>query len=100
MGSVGPVVAPFFLAYGLVKGAYIGTEAFGAAAMHLTKTVAYGRLALLDPNALLLGSALGLLMIAGSYVGKRVLDRLPAAWFVRIIEGVLLVAGIQLLVLG
>lgn len=100
LGSVGPVVAPFFLAHGLVKGAYIGTEAFGAAAMHLTKTVVYGRLALLDGAALLLGGALGLLMIAGSYLGKRVLDRLPAAWFARLIEAVLIVAGLQLLIVG
>jgi len=27
VGSVGPLMAPFFLAYGLGKGAYIGTEA-------------------------------------------------------------------------
>ena len=27
LGSVGPLTAPFFLAYGLVKDAYIGTEA-------------------------------------------------------------------------
>lgn len=100
LGSVGPVAAPFFLASGLVKGAYVGTEAFGAAAMHLTKTVAYGRLALLDAGALLLGSALGLLLIAGSYLGKRLLAWLPAPVFTRLIEGVLVVAGLQLLVFG
>lgn len=27
VGSVGPLMAPLFLAYGLVKGGYIGTEA-------------------------------------------------------------------------
>jgi len=27
LGSVGPLTAPFFLAYGLLRGAYIGTEA-------------------------------------------------------------------------
>jgi uncharacterized membrane protein YfcA len=100
LGSVGPMVAPFFLAYGLVKGAYIGTEALGAAALHLTKTAVYGRLALLDGTALLLGGGLGLLMIAGSYLGKRVLDRLPAVWFARLIEVVLIVAGLQLLIAG
>jgi hypothetical protein len=30
VGSVGPMVAPFFLARGLARGAYIGTEAASA----------------------------------------------------------------------
>ncbi len=36
LGSVGPLMAPFFLAAGLVKGAYIGTEAASTVVMHLT----------------------------------------------------------------
>ncbi|MGH7830024.1 MAG: sulfite exporter TauE/SafE family protein [Candidatus Binatia bacterium] len=31
LGSVGPIMIPFFLAYGLVKGALIGTEALATA---------------------------------------------------------------------
>jgi len=38
VGSVGP----FFLAFGLVEGAYIGTEAFTAVIMHVTKLTVYG----------------------------------------------------------
>lgn len=41
------VAAPFFLASRLVTGAYV----IGAAALHLTRTVAYGRLALLHAGA-------------------------------------------------
>jgi hypothetical protein len=33
-GSVGPLTGPFFLAYGLTRAAYIGTEAAGALTMH------------------------------------------------------------------
>ena len=47
VGSVGPVMAPFFLRAGLVKGAYIGTEAAATVVMHVTKLVAYGATALL-----------------------------------------------------
>jgi uncharacterized membrane protein YfcA len=100
LGSVGPVVAPFFLAYGLVGGAYVGTEALTALAMHLTKTAAYGRLSLLDGGALALGTALGVLLAAGSYIGKHLLDRLSPVRFARVIEIVLVVAGLQLLVFG
>lgn len=37
VGSVGPLMAPLFLAYGLVKGACIGTEACATVVMHLTR---------------------------------------------------------------
>ena len=47
LGSVGPLMAPFFLAYGLVKGAYIGTEALSTVVMHVTKLVAYRGAAML-----------------------------------------------------
>ena len=40
-GSVGPLMAPFFLAYGLVKGSYIGTEALATVVMHVVKLGAY-----------------------------------------------------------
>ena len=36
------MVAPFFLARGLVRGAYIGTEAASAVVMHFTKLVVFG----------------------------------------------------------
>ena len=44
--------------------------------------------------------ALGPIMVAGSFLGKHALDRLPEKAFVMIIEVVLLVSGITLLVGG
>jgi uncharacterized membrane protein YfcA len=93
VGSVGPLMAPFFLAYGLVKGAYIGTEALATVVMHVTKLVAYGGTAVLTPRAVAVGLALGPIMILGSYIGKRIVDRLPERVFVAIIELVLVGAG-------
>jgi len=92
-GSVGPFMAPFFLAYGLVKGAYIGTEALATVVMHVVKLGAYAGMAILTGRAAVAGLALGPIMIAGSYVGKRILDRLPEKVFVVIIELVLVGAG-------
>jgi uncharacterized membrane protein YfcA len=93
VGSVGPLMAPFFLAYGLVKGAYIGTEALATVVMHVIKLVAYGGTAVLTPRAVAVGLALGPIMILGSYLGKRIVDRLPERVFVAIIELVLVGAG-------
>lgn len=97
LGSVGPLMAPFFLAYGLVKGAYIGTEALSTVVMHLAKLIAYRESAVLPINAILDGLALGPIMVAGSFAGKRVVDRLPERVFVTIIDGTLLAAGLLFL---
>jgi uncharacterized membrane protein YfcA len=100
LGSVGPIMAPFFLAYGLVKGAYIGTEALSTVIMHVTKIVAYRQTAVLAWLGALIGLGLGPIMIFGSFLGKRIVDRLPERVFVAIIEAVLVVAGLLFLVRG
>ncbi|HEX2910121.1 MAG TPA: sulfite exporter TauE/SafE family protein [Chloroflexia bacterium] len=100
VGSVGPILAPFFLAYGLMRGAYIGTEALATVVMHVTKLVAYGGSAALTTKAAAVGLALGPLMMAGSYTGKRILERLPERFFIVLIEAVLIIAGLTLLVTG
>jgi uncharacterized protein len=100
LGSVGPIMAPFFLAYGLVKGAYIGTEALSTVVMHVTKLVAYRQTQVLTWAGVLIGLALGPIMVFGSWLGKRIVDRLPERVFVGIIETVLTVAGVLFLIRG
>lgn len=100
LGSVGPIMAPFFLAFGLVKGAYIGTEAMSTVVMHVTKLIAYRQASILTAPDMLIGLALGPLMILGSFLGKRILDRLPERIFVFLIEAVLVTAGLLFLVRG
>src|SRR6266581_9414828 len=100
VGSVGPLMAPFFLAYGLVKGAYIGTEALSTVVMHVTKLVAYQQTSILTRLDVLIGFALGPIMILGSFLGKRIVDRLPERVFVAIIEAVLVTAGLIFLIRG
>lgn len=100
VGVVGPFMAPFFLAYGLVRGAYIGTEALATVTMHVTKLSVYGGYSLIDLNVGLVGVAIGTVMFAGSYLGKRILNRLPAARFPLIIDAVLLAAGLLFVIRG
>ncbi|MFW6194896.1 MAG: sulfite exporter TauE/SafE family protein [Chloroflexota bacterium] len=100
VGMVGPFIAPFFLAYGLVKSAYVGTEALATVTMHVTKLGAYGSYDLLEPFILLAGLGIGAVMFAGSYIGRQLLDRVPERWFPYLIEGVLAVAGVLFLVRG
>ena len=93
-------MAPFFLAYGLVKGAYIGTEALSTVVMHITKLVAYRESSILTRLDVLIGLAIGPIMILGSFLGKRIVDRLPERVFIAIIEAVLVTAGLIFLIRG
>ncbi len=97
VGSVGPMMAPFFLAYGLVRGAYIGTEAMSTVAMHVTKLSVYGGFALLSSRTVLIGLAIGGIMFVGSYLGKRILAVVPEHVFPVIIDGALIAGGMLLL---
>jgi len=98
VGTVGPITAPFFLAYGLTKGAYIGTEAASALIMHCTKLVAYGIGDILDAQILLLGAALTPATVLGSWAGKRTVDRLSVPVFTALVEIGLVVAGLTFLI--
>ncbi|MBV1851358.1 sulfite exporter TauE/SafE family protein [Catellatospora tritici] len=98
LGSVGPLTAPFFLAYGLTRAAYIGTEAAAALTMHGAKLAGYGAGDLLTGRVLLLGAALTPATLAGAWVGRRIVDRVSERTFVRLVEAGLLVAGSLLLI--
>jgi uncharacterized membrane protein YfcA len=97
LGSVGPLTAPFFLAYGLTRAAYIGTEAAAALTMHLTKVAAYGAGDLLTVRVLLYGAALTPATLAGAWVGKQIVGRVSDRVFVILVEAGLVVAGLLFL---
>lgn len=100
LGSVGPLMAPFFLAYGLVKGAYIGTEALASLLMHIVKLVTYGGASLLTANGVLVGLLMGVGLIAGSYIGTRIVNRVSERAFVLLVEATLVIAGLRFLMTG
>jgi uncharacterized membrane protein YfcA len=100
LGSVGPLMAPFFLAYGLVRGAYIGTEALATVVMHVAKLIAYGQGALLPEASILAGLGIGPIMVLGSWTGKHIVDRLPERAFILLIEGTMTAAGLLFLIRG
>jgi len=98
VGSTGPLTAPFFLAAGLTRGAYIGTEAAAALSMHLPKLAAYGAGDLLTARVLLYGAALTPATVAGAWVGRRIVGRISDRAFVVLVEAGLVAAGLLFLV--
>ncbi|MCW5651641.1 MAG: sulfite exporter TauE/SafE family protein [Ramlibacter sp.] len=95
--STGPVNAPFFLAFGLVKGAYLSTEALGSLAVYMTKAITFRGLGALPWDAVLKGLIIGSAITVGSFLAKRVVLKLEPEKFRLLIEGLLLTAGLTLL---
>jgi uncharacterized membrane protein YfcA len=97
-GSAGPLGAAVFLSLGLAPTAYVASEAVTAVAMHIAKTVVYGRYALLDLQSVGAGLALGGAMILGSWTGRLLIQRLPTAAFGAAVELLLILSGVLLIV--
>ena len=97
-GGAGPFGASFFLAYGLRRGAFVGTMASGMTIINFVKIGVYGSFALLDTSAMLLAVVLGIVMVGGAYVGGAITNRVSDKAFVYIVEVVIVAAAISLLV--
>lgn len=97
MGGVGPVSSPFFLAYGLAKEVFVGTEAFCAVGMHVVKSITYHRLNVLSAEEFLIGTGFGLVMMLGSYVAKKVLQKISREKFLLYVEILLTIVGLDML---
>ena len=96
--STGPINTPFFLAYGLTKGAFIGTEAMGSLGMYVSKAVAFRSFGVLPDDVVVQALIIGTSLMAGSVLSKRLLLRLPAERFFLLMEAVLLLSGLTMIV--
>jgi uncharacterized protein len=97
VASTGPINTPFFLAYGLVKGAYLATEALGSMAIGLTKAVVFQRFDALPPETAVRGLIVGASLMVGSRMAKGFVLRLDADQFRLLMDLLLVSAGIILL---
>jgi uncharacterized protein len=98
VAATGPVSMPFFLGYGLRRGGYVGTDAVCAAGVHITKTLVYGRYALVTPETGALGLAVGAVMFVGAFVGRRILEKISDRSFVLALEVLVTGLGVFFLV--
>lgn len=95
---IGPINTPFFLAYGLVKGPFISTEALGSAIIGFTKAGVFRTLGALPWEILLKGVLVGASVTVGSWLSKRLMHRVSAEQFRGLMDAVLAVAGGLLIV--
>jgi uncharacterized membrane protein YfcA len=98
--ATGPVASPFLLAYGLRRGAYVGTEAVCALGMHVARGLAFAGFALITRDTLVVGVVLGAATFVGAWLGRRLLDRVSEGTFLTILEVLLVLMGLQFLLLS
>jgi uncharacterized membrane protein YfcA len=97
VASTGPINTPFFLAYGLIKGAYLATEALGSMAIGLTKAVVFQRFNALSPETVGRGLIIGATLMVGSRLAKGFVIRLDPHQFRTLMDCLLAAAGLVLL---
>lgn len=95
--STGPLSVPAFAAHGLVKGAFIATEAAGSLALYVSKAVTFRTFGALPVDIIVKGLITGSSVMAGTYLARLIVERLSIATFQRLLDGVMLVSGMVLL---
>jgi uncharacterized membrane protein YfcA len=95
--STGPLSVPVFLAYGLLKGAFLATEAASSLFIYLGKVVTFREFGALPLDVLLQGLIVGASLMAGTFAGKALVLRMSAVAHGRVLDGLLLCSGLALL---
>ncbi len=97
VATVGPINTPFFLAYGLVKGPFVSTEALGSAMMGLSKAATFRTFGALPWPTIQNGLIIGAALTAGSWLAKQLMHKINADMFHGMMDGLLLLAGLLML---
>ena len=95
--STGPLSVPVFLAYGLLKGAFLATEAASSLAIYIAKVLTFRGFGALPVDVLLQGLIVGASLMAGTFAGKALVLRMSAVAHGHVLDGLLLFSGLALL---
>jgi uncharacterized membrane protein YfcA len=95
--STGPISVPVFTSYGLLKGAFIATEAAASLALYISKAITFRSFGALPTDIIVQGLIIGSSVMAGTYLAKRLVERLSITTFQYLLDVVMLVSGVALL---
>jgi len=96
--STGPLTAPIFLAAGLVKGAFLSSEAAASLAVYLAKAAVFRSFGALPWEIAVKGLIIGSTLMAGAFSAKRFVLKMEAGQFRLLMDGLMLLSGASLLV--
>lgn len=97
IGAIGPLIAPFFLNLGLDRRALVGTKAACQTLGHLVKIVLFGAAGFAFGSHLVLLLLAGACVVAGTWIGSRILERVSERLFRNLYMIVLTVIALRLL---
>lgn len=95
--STGPLSVPAFTAYGLVKGAFLATEAASSLFLYIAKVLTFRELGAMPLSIFLQGLLVGSSLMAGTFIGKMLVLRMSERTFQHLLDLLLLCSGLSLL---
>jgi len=95
--STGPLSVPVFTSYGLAGGPFLGTEAATALALYLSKVTTFREFGALSGDIVIQGLIVGASLMAGTFVGKGIVGRIPSHRFAHVVDALILCSGVSLL---
>jgi len=98
--STGPLSIPAFAAIGLGKGALLSTEAAASLGLMISKVATFQQLGALPWPQFLQGLIVGASMMAGSFLGKQVVDRMSMRSFEFLLDIMLVISGLSMIWTG
>jgi uncharacterized membrane protein YfcA len=95
--TTGPITVPIFLMYGLVKGAFLATEAASSLTMYVSKVLAFRTLGAMPWDIFVKGLITGGSLMAGTFLSKRFVATLNADSFRYMLDALMLVSALAML---
>lgn len=97
IGSIGPVLNPFYLNYGLVKEKMIATKSAHVLVVHIAKMVTYAALGALTMPYLGYGLVIGIAAVPGNWLGQMVLQKISEEQFRQLVIALVTISGCLIL---
>ncbi|WP_322015425.1 sulfite exporter TauE/SafE family protein [Paraburkholderia sp. J12] len=95
--STGPITVPVFMGYGLVKGAFLATEAAGSLAVYGAKVSVFEHFGALPMHLIVDGLITGTSLMLGTFGARRIVARMSPHAFRLVVDGLMLSSGLSLL---
>lgn len=97
IGSIGPVLNPFYLNYGLVKEKMIATKSAHVLVVHVAKIVTYATLGALSLPYLGYGLVIGMAAIPANWLGQMALQKISDEQFRQFVIALVTISGVLIL---
>lgn len=95
--STGPLSVPAFTSYGLLKGAFLSTEAASSLALYVGKVLTFRELGAMPLDVFLQGLLVGASLMAGTFLGKAFVMKMSERHHQLLLDVLLVASGLSLL---